>query len=303
MGKILLAFGTHGLGNERPDRAFFSRAVVPFLEEAVAEGRRAVVIHELSLYDRFEVPAETRSRLLYGGSADEPQLREALSAAQMDANLALRKSLDRGLEGGPIEDWGHLDGIRKLNCIRPGSVLGVVEPQSLESLLSYWRISELGDGISPSGVGGMMAFIRTMAEDCVRRDNGVLRLIQKTAAIDPDAAIAVPRGSGHRGMACLLDGLPHSVMIREKVKYEDYLDRAVRLSYARELDAEELRAFATLELRLLGFVHGRLGTAVSKAAAYIGAGGLLKDMFMRQGIRKLDEDIAGGRFELPVPGL
>ncbi len=303
MAKILLAFGTHGLGEERPDRAFFRRAVVPFLEEAAAEGRKAVVIHELSLYESFEASPETKSRLLYGGIADEPHLREALSSAQMGANLALRRTLDLGLDGGPIQDWGHLGGIRRLNETRPGAVLGVVEPQSVESLVAFWKMSELGRGITPLGVGGMMGFIRTMAEDCIRRDRGVVRMIQKTVAIDPDAAIAVPRGSGHRGMACLLEGLPHSIEVKERVRYEDYMDRAVRISYRRGLEEQELRAFATLELELIRSVHESLGSPLSRAAAFFGAGRWLKERFMREGIERLEKEIAGGRFELPVPGL
>ena len=153
------------------------------------------------------------------------------------------------------------------------------------------------------GVGTMMGFIRTMAEDCIRRDRGVLGMVERSAALDPDAAIVVPRGSGHRGMVALLEGSPHRVHVAERLDCEDFMDRAVRISYGRALGDDELRAYAVLELELMKFVHARMESLAFRAAGMIGAARWLRRRLVREGMAMLDADIAGGRFELPVPGL
>ena len=178
MADILLAFGTHGSGRDRPDGRFFRKAVTPFIECAVSNGRRVAVIHEYSVYEGVRADEGERSMLTYRGSLEGAahHLRDFLSDMQERANIGLRCTLDVGLHGEPIDDWGYNDRIRRINARRPGSVLSLVEPQSLESLVAHWKISEFGKGISPEGVGTMMGFIRTMAEDCIRRDRGVLRM-------------------------------------------------------------------------------------------------------------------------------
>ncbi len=303
MADILLAFGTHGSRGERPDRRFFRKEVSSFIEAAAASGRRVAVIHEFSVYGDIHVGEEEKSLLMHRGSLEglRHPLRGYLAALQDQANAGLRRTLDLGLPGEQIEDWGFNDRIREINSRRPGSVLSVVEPQSLESLVAHWRISDLGAGIRPDGVGQMMGFIRTMAEDCARRDRRVAGMIERTAALDKDAAIAVPRGSGHRGLASLLGG-PHNLKVAER-GHEDWMDRAVRASYARELSDAELRSFAVLELELLRFVHSRMGSPAARAACALGAGRWVRGRLFREGMEMLEKEIAGGRFELPVPGL
>ncbi len=305
MADILLAFGTHGSRGEKPDRRFFRREVSSFIEAAAANGRRVAIIHEFSVYGDIRVDEEERSLLMHRGSLEGLQhpLRGHLAALQDQANAGLRRTLDLGLPGEPIEDWGFNDRIREINARRPGSVLSVVEPQSLESLVAHWRIADLGGGIQPDGVGHMMGFIRTMAEDCARRDRRVAGMIERTAALDGDAAIAVPRGSGHRGMRAMLAGTAHEVRVVERLACEDWMDRAVRASYSRTLSDEELRACAVLELELLRFVHSRMGSAAARAACALGAGRWLRGRLFQEGMEMLEKEIAGGRFELPVPGL
>lgn len=304
MTRVLLAFGTHGSGGERPDRRFFRKEVGSFIEEAAAGGRRVAVIHEFSVYGDVPAGEDERKMLMHSSlEGREHPLRGYLAAMQEQANTGLRRTLDLGLPGEPIEDWGFNDRIREINARKPGSVLSIVEPQSLESLVAHWRISDFGREIRPDGVGQMMGFIRTMAEDCARRDRRVAGMIERSAALDGDAVIAVPRGSGHRGMLSLLAGSAHEVRVAEKVDGEDWMDMAVRASYMRALSDAELRAFAVLELELLKFVHSRMAGAAGRAACAVGAGRWLRGRLFKEGMEMLEKEIAGGRFELPVPGL
>src|SRR5512143_489064 len=295
MADILLAFGTHGSGRDRPDGRFFRNAVMPFIERAVSNGRRVAVIHEFSVYGGVRADEGERSMLAHCGTLEGAagHLRDFLSDMQERANMGLRCTLDVGLHGEPIDDWGYNDRIRSINARRPGSILNIVEPQSLESLVAYWKISEFGKGIGPEGVGTMMGFIRTMAEDCIRRDRGVLGMVERTAALDPDAAIVVPRGSGHRGMVALLGGSSHQVHVAERLDCEDFMDRAVRASYGRTLGDDELRAYAVLELELMKFVHARMESFACRAAGMVGAARWLRGRLVREGMARLDADIAG----------
>jgi hypothetical protein len=304
MAKILLAFGTHGRGDRPPDRRFFRSAVVPFIEEALREGRKVAVIHELCLYDRIGFLEEDVQRLLSGRGAEGAGewLREDLAMVQAEANHALRNTLDLGIAGAPVADWGFNDAIMEVNAARPGSVLSIIEPQTVESLFAHWRMRSFLSSLGPQGVDCMAGFIRTMAEDCIRRDLGVLRLAERSALINGEAAIVIPRGSAHRGMAGLIRGR-HELLVAEGRSREDYMDRAVRLSYGRSLGEDEARAFAALELELLRFVHRMAKGPACRAADMLGAGEWYRERLFRKGMREIDGMIAGGRFELPVPGL
>lgn len=250
---VLFAFGHHPWGALHGDTRFFRRSVVPFAKNQLNQGRRVAIIAEMTTYlSRYD--KDYYSHKLEQKGLNPEQAMRAWAAVQ---EIVMQHNI---LRTDPVihKPWGFEKAVVKLNQNGAGIEL-TVEPNLISTvyllhvpaLLNPPDIKQLRHKSYSEQLDEMVTYLRAWIAAHVSRDRNVAQKANDLASEDPDRAIIIPRGYGHRGMVCLFDETRYSITIKERSFPMDFIYDAMALSYTKELNQSELEQFAKLQLNFL----------------------------------------------------
>jgi len=274
--KVLFAFGMHGTDNHPSDKGFFNSAIQPFIEEQVVRGgKKAVIVHELVVYDRFIwnndlISAALDSVRCRSNQKAEAELRsikrrirkiqsEVISEVEAD----LRK-LDSGTWPLGLHTWGFEDLVVEINSRSRGSVANVAEHQEPDNIIALFKADALS--MTWNVIAGNMNIhpderLQTLTEMYKQtaiadrmRDISVLKQIGRLSRADPERVIIVPRGSLHFPMVHLADRSKFDIETRYGFKGNIERDtawmfKAIAGYYTGKMDDGQLRNFLAKHMK------------------------------------------------------
>jgi len=277
--RVLLAFGSHGIQESRVpgDQRFFRKAVIPFIEDTVKNGKPIALIYEtvLGLDNRIKTPvldkiskgsgerwlSEIKERVL----TEERHINECLDTVFVSGNpeLYTRASAKCLAGGGILEgivDWGFEDFILELNSAGHSNITALIEPQSSEVSLGIWRREELNrriesliQGPENELLNAITDYIKFETEFQLSRDKGIKFLVDGLIKEKDVAAVCIPRGGQHRGMASLFNHDGYDVTVHDSGVPSDFIYEAVNRSYRERIPEEELVLYARLQMEFLRY--------------------------------------------------
>ena len=252
---LALAFGDHPARCNGvyygADKPFFRNAVVPFLDEQVVRGgRRAIIIHEFNIFfDLNNLDPKNASHIRH--------VEGIMKEAEKNANAHFRQTLDAGRplrENAGWFDWGYLDYIAEINGRTPNMITNIVEPQRGSTL---WLMNGYGSQYTPVGdadsfanrVAAEAESIRGSIRICLERSRRVSALVKEIRRKYPDAAIVVPRGYAHKGMAVDFDQSEFQLTVSERLKGVPlFSSEAIAASFSGALGDAEIARYARLSI-------------------------------------------------------
>lgn len=249
MGKtpVLLAFGrhwdqAHG-GIIQPDRDFYRKAALPFIEKRIAgEGRTGVLISEYRLVvDIYGSGPEEQERYV----ATQLKAHEEMVLAAMRETLDLGRPAPYGLHAEL--DWGLFDRLMELNRDYPGWFRSIIERQTPGQVTLAYAFETPCDGLEPgrARIVRYMDSIRTSIAVSKHRSRELISLIEDLRREDPDVAIIATRGYAHAGMSAWLDPERYDVEAHSGgTLVPRFSSDAIIESYSHELSDAEVERYA-----------------------------------------------------------
>ena len=158
--KVLLVFGMHGSDRRGysipPDKPFFRKSVVPFLEEHVEKGgKKATIIRELSVGSKVsdlicgKGEKRLRSLAVVRFMAKTAGHRESVEGYEMMLSLIRTacgmyeagaaegyQMLDKGTDVPDIAHWGFEEYMLRINKRSPGAIRSVCERLDAEAVVA-----------------------------------------------------------------------------------------------------------------------------------------------------------------------
>ncbi len=202
------------------DTKFFKRSAKKFFKDRIlAEGRRGVVIHELSIDIDADKLKDDKGRKLDKEEVlkekDKPkeslldQIEGMLDEATEDLLAIFSLTLNIGEKMFSFSDWGYEPQMIAINRKYPGRIANILEPQTAEALIQMWEEELLCKRIMEAGINENMDKLiqmkleeqRIMLESLLQRDEQIFKLAKRLAQEDPERAIIIPRGGAHSAMA------------------------------------------------------------------------------------------------------
>lgn len=219
---------------------------MPFLEEHVASGRGATIIHEYNVVRHLDNEYVNQN------------LEDDLSQNERSANLLLDESVNKGKRFDGIDytwfDWGFLDAILKLNGSSPGAIRSMIEPLRASTVRLLWEeilLEHRMPSIYPTkeAIEVEKRIIEAKVKVCYERDMRVLSLAKQLRAENPGRAIAIPRGYAHLGMAPFFDHAEFDITLAARHSGSPrFTSEAIIALFNNKLSDEEMGRLALLSL-------------------------------------------------------